>query len=259
MWWCVALAFAAVGPGAAEIPDVRAAHREPLPALSAVHHPGADRSTLVVLLPGILADADALDRRGLVDALRDGGMQADLVALDAHVGYYADRSISRRVTEDVLRPARERYDQIWLVGISMGGLGALLTARDAPELVDGVLLLSPWLGRRSVVEPVRDGGGLVTWDGATPDPEAPWEHTLWAWMQGEQKGGWPSAEVHLGFGHRDLGVTNDQTLAESLDPVRVTRMEGGHSWSTWRSLAQRMVSGLDAEHPLRRVSGDAAL
>lgn len=249
MWLTLSLALASVDPRAAEIPDVGALARPAAPRLETVHHPGADSSTLVVLLPGLFADAHALKRRGLVDALREAGVQADLTAVDAHMGYYADRSISDRLIADVLTPARAQYDQIWLLGISLGGLGGLLTARDAPELVDGVMLLSPWLGRRAAVDPVREAGGLAAWDGA-PGPEAPWERSLWAWLREEHHNGWPSAEVHLGYGHRDLVVINHHTLAAGLEDSRVTPISGGHAWSTWRTLAREMVARLDEAHPL---------
>jgi pimeloyl-ACP methyl ester carboxylesterase len=250
MWWTLSLALASVDPQAAEIPEIRPVKRPAPPPLSYVHHPGEDEATLVVLLPGLFADARTLEQRGFVAALREAGLQADITAVNAHVSYYADRSISARLTEDVLHPARERYDQVWLIGISLGGLGGLLTARDAPELVDGVMLMSPWLGRRAAVEPVRDAGGLAAWD-AFAGPDAPWESSLWAWMREEHHRGWPSAEVHLGFGHRDLVVVNHRTLAGALAADRVTPIPGGHAWRTWRALAEAMVGRLDSAHPLR--------
>ena len=52
------------------------------------------------------------------------------------------------------------YENIWLLGISMGGLGTLLYASEYPEQVDGVVLLAPFLGDRSAIETIVATGPL---------------------------------------------------------------------------------------------------
>jgi pimeloyl-ACP methyl ester carboxylesterase len=230
-------------PHPADVPAIDSLGAGPLPPLATVHHEGHDDDTLVVLLPGVLADHHALAHRGVVQALRDGGLGGDIVAVHAHVGYYAQRSISERLVEDVLLPARERYDNVWVVGISMGGLGGSLAARDAPELVDGLILLSPWLGRPGAVAPIHAAGGVDRW---TPSAGGPWEHELWTWLQAEHAAGWRSAEVHLGYGHRDLVVDNHHLLADALGEESVLRVRGGHAWRTWRWLARELAPRVGA-------------
>jgi pimeloyl-ACP methyl ester carboxylesterase len=89
------------------------------------------REVLVIFLPGIGDFAEDFESRGFIESLEQSELKADAIAVDAHYGYYARRSLHERLAEDVVLPARSRgYSQIWLVGISMGGIGAaLVTSR----------------------------------------------------------------------------------------------------------------------------------
>src|ERR671930_1091173 len=81
------------------------------------------RDTLVVFLPGIGDFAEDFERHGFIAALAASGLAADALAVDAHYGYYGRRTVLERLAEDVVLPAREQgYREVWLVGISMGGL-----------------------------------------------------------------------------------------------------------------------------------------
>ena len=49
----------------------------------------------------------------------------DCVAVDATIGYYLDGSVANRLQREIIELARTLgYREIWLVGVSMGGLGA---------------------------------------------------------------------------------------------------------------------------------------
>ena len=102
--------------------------------------------TLLVLMPGRGDKATAFAEHGFVSDLRAAGLAVDVVAADAHIGYYMKETIVERMWTDVLAPARQRYKQIWIVGVSMGGLGSLIVASKLPGAVDRVILLSPYLG-----------------------------------------------------------------------------------------------------------------
>ena len=93
---------------------------------------------LVVFLPGRGDDIDAYERGGFIDVLSKSKRPLDAVVVDAHLGYYIDRSLGERVHEDVLVPYRKRgYQKFILVGISMGGVGALKIHYDYPDLICG--------------------------------------------------------------------------------------------------------------------------
>lgn len=106
---------------------------------------------LIVFLPGIGDLAADFAARGFIGPIAQSGLAADAVAVDAHYGYYARRSVIDRLAHDVVLPARKRgYWEIWLVGISMGGLGALSYATQHPEHLDRVVLLAPDLGAPAI-------------------------------------------------------------------------------------------------------------
>ncbi len=128
---------------------------------------GAD--TLVVMLPGLRDRAEVFLEAGFFAAPAGG---FDMLAADAHSGYYADGTLVGRLHEDVIAPARRSgYKQIWLLGVSLGGYGSLLYAEQYPEEIDGIVLLAPYLGGRRFATEISEAGGLTSWSGDTLDGE----------------------------------------------------------------------------------------
>jgi pimeloyl-ACP methyl ester carboxylesterase len=194
--------------------------------------------TLVVLLPGFGSRDRAFESKGIVEALRRGGVNADLVAADATFGYYIRDRIEARIGEDVLGRYAPRYDHVWVLGISMGGVGALLTAHDFRKQVDGVVVLSPYLGRGKTLDSVRAGARMSDY---APADERAWDEHLWDWLK--QLDGAPEKlpPIVLGFGTRDLGLSNLEWFARYLPDRRVLTTPGGHTWETWSVLAERVA------------------
>ncbi|MBK8410552.1 MAG: alpha/beta fold hydrolase [Sandaracinaceae bacterium] len=139
------------------------------------------RDCLLVLLPGIGDGPDDFERNGF---LRDVAAQAshcEVVLVDAHLMFYLSQTMTERIAVDVLHQARRHgYRSVWLVGISLGGYGAILTARAHPDLVDGVVLIAPMLGvpprEDGVAQEIMDAGGLHRWPGLSPWLPAPRHH-----------------------------------------------------------------------------------
>ncbi|HJL20017.1 MAG TPA: alpha/beta fold hydrolase [Sandaracinaceae bacterium LLY-WYZ-13_1] len=223
---------------------VRDTHR-PVQALEVRMDPHARRDCLVVFMPGMLDTPDSfVDSGFLRDAARASG-RCDLVAVDAHFGYYRAGEVDERVTQDVLRVAEARgYRDIWIVGISMGGLGTLMVARDNPRLVRGVVLLAPFLGDEGLVRRVGDAGGLRAWDapeGADPDDQDEFDEALWAWLQGYATDPEARPALYVGVGTEDSLRPGVQLLADVLPPGHHGTAPGGHGWTTWRVLWQRLL------------------
>ena len=63
---------------------------------------------LFVFLPGNGDSPETFEKKGLFELLREKGIAADMVAVDAHLGYYLNNSIVVRLKEDVIEPARAR-------------------------------------------------------------------------------------------------------------------------------------------------------
>jgi pimeloyl-ACP methyl ester carboxylesterase len=104
-------------------------------------------STLLVLLPGIHDPIDEFETHGFIDAVRQTEQPCDLVSVDAHYGYYDAGTIVERLHQDVIIPAQQAgHSDIKLVGISLGGYGALLYANRHTSEVNTLVLVAPYLG-----------------------------------------------------------------------------------------------------------------
>lgn len=200
-----------------------------------------DARCLVVLLPGRRDRPEDFVRHGFPEIAARAGIRADFVAVDAHLGYYFRKTLVDRLREDVIAPARERYDRIWLAGISLGGTGSLLYTIASPDDVDGIVLLSPFLGEEPVIDEVAAAGGLRGWK--TPDPLGPddFQRRMWSWLERYEAGSEGQIPLYLGFGTRDGFARANGLLGDVLPPERVFTVEGGHTWRAWRALWEEAV------------------
>src|SRR6185436_11594008 len=136
----------------------------PVPTITYAKRPEARATTLVILLPGIKSRSGDFDRKRFIDMARERGVDADLIDADLHLGYYLDGTSSRRLWEDVVAPAgASGYRRIWIVGISLGGSGAIGFAREHRDSLAGLVLLSPYLGPPEMGGRIRSAGGLEKW------------------------------------------------------------------------------------------------
>jgi len=185
------------------------------------------------MLPGRGDRADTFLKEGFQDAGKRYGF--DTLLVDAHFGYYRKRELIPRLHEDIVLPARKAgYENIWLLGISMGGFGSVLYAAQYPDEIDGVILLAPFLGNENVIDEIEESGGLAHWDPAKSGLEAH-EIAMWSWLQEETMGA-SQKPLILGYGQSDRLAGTYQVLLEPLDSSDVYTTEGGHNWKTWRIL-----------------------
>jgi len=160
------------------------------------------------------------------------------------IGYYSKGTLVERLREDIVAPARARgYENIWLLGISMGGLGALLYVAEYPNEIDGVILIAPFLGSSKLVEEIENAGGLGAWSGASQGFK-PYEIDVWAWLKKEIVGG-SRKPVYIGFGQSDSMAPAYDVLVQALDPSHVYTSNGGHNWKTWKPLWARIAAELE--------------
>lgn len=187
--------------------------------------------TLLVFLPGRYDQPQDLVKNGFVRAVQKRGMDADILIPDLHFGYYMQRSAVDRLHEDVIRPAREKgYRQIRLVGISVGGLGALLYAQMHPGMVDELVLIAPYLGESAIHHEIVRAGGLRAWDPGQWRAED-YERSLWSWLR--DHGGAAAPLISLGYGRSDSFAASNRLLAAVLPGNRVSTAPGGHEWAPW--------------------------
>jgi len=210
--------------------------------LRTVSYPGTSPArTLVVLLPGRYDSPEDFGRERFPELAAQAGARVDMVAVDAHLGYYYKRTIVDRLREDVIGPARKRYDHIWLAGISLGGTGSLLYSSQHPEDVDGIVILAPYLGEDNVVAEVRTAGGLRGWK--APERLAPddYQRRLWSWLGRYANGSRGQIPLYLGYGRSDSFAPANAMLGEVLPSERVFTAPGGHEWRAWRDLWEQFV------------------
>jgi len=195
----------------------------------------ADR-VLLVMLPGAKDSPDDMVERGLVRALRERAVPVDVVAADAHLDYYLERSFLERLRHDIVAPAQAKgYTRIWLMGISLGGMGSLAYARAHPADIEGVILLAPFLGTRGTIAEVVRAGGLSRWQPGEIKADDD-EHALLAWLKSYRAGDPKAPKIFLGYGKDDRYAPASLLLAERLPPQRVMAIPGGHDWTTWMVL-----------------------
>jgi pimeloyl-ACP methyl ester carboxylesterase len=201
---------------------------------------GADR-IMLVMLPGAQDRPQDFAEQGFIHAIRKRRLRVDAVAVDAHLGYYLQRSVIDRLTTDVIEPARAQgYRRIWLMGISLGGLGSLIYAREHAARIEGVILLAPFLGTRGTIAEVVRAGGLSQWQPGeiTPDDD---ERRILAWLKSYQPDDPTLPKIYLGYGTRDRFAPASMMLAERLPGRRVAIVEGGHDWPTWVNLWNKLL------------------
>ena len=195
--------------------------------------------TLLVMLPGAYSPPQEFVDEGYVSALRARRVHADVVIAGAKIDHYIEGRVLDRLHEQVIGPARARgVQQVWLLGISLGGLFAMAYAARRPEQVTGVLTLAPYLGRRTLLTEIVQAGGPAAWArGRQPLPDDLLEHEVWAWIA---RGGTPP--LHLGFGSDDRFVDGHRMLAAQLPAARSFELPGGHDWPVWRALWQQWLA-----------------
>lgn len=193
-------------------------------------------TTLLVFLPGAYDTPQDFIRHGFVSALRERNIAADIVLVDLHAGYYTAESAVERLHNDIVLPAQEKgYTQIWLVGISLGGYGSLLYARQHADEISGLFLMAPFLGNRTLLSEIAQTG-LADWQVGNVQAEDD-DRGLWSWLQGygdQRQAAYPP--LHIGYGTEDRFTASNRTLAAVLPPNQVMTTAGGHDWLSWQRL-----------------------
>jgi pimeloyl-ACP methyl ester carboxylesterase len=208
------------------------------PMASEAHAPlGPDRARgVVVLLPGLGDRPRVFVSRGFLAVLNQHAPAFDVVAADAHFGYYRTRTVLDELHRNVIGPLRARgYRQVWLAGASMGGHGAVAYARAYPGEIAGLLLFAPYLGPKQAVGEVVRAGGLCPWS-----PPAHFTADVvgfalenFAWLRATTCPPPARLPIFVGIGAKDGLLAPNQLLRAVLPPSSFLVLPGGHGWEVW--------------------------
>lgn len=210
-----------------------------VPMYAQASPPTSDASCAVVLLPGKGGSYKDFLKAGFEKAVQERGLDIQVISADAHLGYYRDNTIVERLREDVVAPLLEEGKRVWLVGVSMGGLGTLIYTREHPEDASGLVAIAPFLGKGDLVEKIVAAGGPLHWQ-PTPPPADNTVEGLWAWV-GRSYADGPPVPTYLAYGTEDRVRPGNELFAPLIPAENTLTLPGGHNFSVWRKLWDEML------------------
>jgi len=210
--------------------------RTPLEQLVLPAVPGQRADTLIVFLPGSMEVPLDIVQQGFVAQVRQRQIDADVVVVDSHIGYFRRMAIIERLREDVVVPARAQgYRQIWLAGISLGGFGSLLYAMRHPQDITGMIAIAPYVAPTALLQEVNEAGGLVHWRAPASTAGGDVGRQLLAWLQTyDREPGRPV--LYMGYGDSDRLQPGAPLMAGILPVHQLLDAPGGHDWPPWRQI-----------------------
>lgn len=219
----------------------------PVPMRIISHHSekSTARNTLVIFLPGNQSAPEDFEKEGFTKLLGQYLPAADTAAVDAPIGYYVKETLPDRLLEDVIKPARQKgYTRIWLVGVSMGGSGALWYLKKHTATIQGVFLMSPFLADRKIVDEIYAAGGLKQWRPAVTPDKKDYQRAQLLWLTKHVS--YPGFPIlAIGFGASDRFERSNRLVGALLPARNVFVIPGDHDWKTWREIFELFLkSGL---------------
>lgn len=227
------LALALLGTGC--LAPFRSATPAPMPSLEVYQAPQENTCT-ALLLPGTWDYPKHFVRHQFGELVREEGLPVDLIAVDAHVGYYKNKSVVVRLEQDFVGPLRAKNERVFLVGTSLGGVGSLIYAAEHGEQIEAMVLLAPFLGDKDVLDEIRAAGGPLAWQPPAEIGKDDWPRRVWKYLKAwhAQKG--PKPRIYVGYGRNDNFADGIKLLGELLPPGDLRHLPGGHDWKTWTAL-----------------------
>ena len=131
-----------------------------LPTIAFAGRSEAPDRILLILLPGADMTAQDFVDYDFIGPVRATAEAIDVLCVDSSVDLYLDNTIVDELHRLILVASHPRQ-KLWLAGISLGGMGALLYAKAHPGTVEGIILLSPYLGARGIVDEVEHPVALI--------------------------------------------------------------------------------------------------
>ena len=231
---------------------------KPIPTLFVAAPESAHR--LVVMLPGRGDSLQSLTNTGIATIIQQSWPDADVLLTGLTMPFYRQGRAAQRLHDEVIEPARRRaYRQVWLAGISLGGMGALLYDREYPDQMNGLLLLSPYLGDNAIHQQIRQAGGLAAWQAGPAQVIGPdtFQHELWRYLQDWSQRPQRTRSVWLAYGADEPFRQPIELMSPLLQPDHVIMLPGKHNWKLWKPAMRALLERAGAEDPEATLRQDS--
>lgn len=206
--------------------------------------PAPDPATrLVVFLPGRGDSLESLTRTGVAQRIQQQWPDADVMLTGLTMPYYRQDQAIPRLHNEIMLPARARYDEVWLAGISLGGLGVLLYDRAYPDQATGLLLMSPYLGDKAIHREIREAGGLDAWDPGPVQPIGPdtFQRELWRYLKNWSQHPERTGSTWLAYGANERFRDPIELMSPRLPADHVIMLPGHHNWTLWQTATSALL------------------
>ena len=202
--------------------------------IQAIH--STKHKKLMIILPGRGDSDKSLVKAGFVSVLHEHYPEFDATVVNAHLGYYRKRIIEQRLLEDVINPAIEKgYQEIWMMGISLGGAGSIKMFEKHHDKIAGIILISPYLGSKGFHKVLN--AQLASDSTSSIDSYAKKEndfYTLWRWIMNNESL-MRSNRIWLAYGEQDY-LDGHESLKTFLDPENTLVLPGKHKIGVFKDL-----------------------
>ena len=208
-----------------------------------VYHRAPNRTQsdiLLVMLPGVGFAPDDFLSHGFVRAVQERGLAVDVAVASPGLDAYLDQTLAANLRREIGRCRPDEHARVWFLGISLGGMGALLYAQAYAASVEGIALIAPFLGTAGLVAEVVRMGGLSSWQPGEVAPNDS-ERLLLGWLKAFTAVPRPRPKLYLGYARDDRFAQGHAMLADRLPRSHVLVTEGGHDWATWTRLWQKIL------------------
>jgi pimeloyl-ACP methyl ester carboxylesterase len=212
--------------------------------------PSTPSKTLIVFLPGAQEVPQDIVKEGFIEQVKARNIDADVMVIDSHIGYFLRRNFDVRIRTDIIEPARQKgYQSIWLAGISLGGFGSLMYPFIYPGEIDGVIAMAPFIASNDVLNEVIDAGGLAKWQPQEPLEKDDYQRALLKWLKGYGDTREKRPKLYIGYGSEDGLRQFEKVMGDILPREQRLAAPGKHDWPPWK---QMWGDALDRA-PLQRV------
>lgn len=204
---------------------------------------GKKNHNLIIFLPGLYDTADTFKKEKFFAIARKAGIKADMVAASIHIGHLIKEMMLMRIETDIFQHAKDvGYDNIWLVGVSLGGLNSLLFYQKHKKDICGVVVLAPYLADEALTKELQQAGEIKNWQPKSAEKKVLEQklQSLWVWLK-EQDSKNLLKQIFLGYGKQDRYIEAMKILQSTLDKKNITAVEGKHGWIAGRKIWQQQL------------------